>query len=261
MMKTLLLLIWMAVVLLAGGEYPRLFSRLGTPLYEADSVLSGTSFTGILKDKTALYHIEAEKILQLGRDIENSELPEMETIRFYHTSLRMLDKKYNEILNLLRHELQAAIEKDDYALFMQIVDLHFDALFEQESVKRLVTEYYKKRRGTKKDPYLEDMANDLKQMEKETAASPASSGDTAAYNNKLIVLTASWCPVCREAKEYMKKHGIAFQEYDIERSSYGKKLYKEHGGFAVPMLIIGDKHKTGFDPAWIKKNLHRPALK
>ncbi len=247
----------MTVALLAAKEYPQLFSRLGTPLYEADSVLSGTSFAGPLKDKAALYHMEAEKVLQLGRDIESSELPEMETIRFYHTSLRMLDKKYSEILNLLKHELRIAVEKDDYALFRQIVDLHFDALFEQESVKRLAVEYYGKRpKKAAKDPYLENMANDLKQMEKEAAVSSSESGNTAGYNKQLIILTASWCPVCRQAKEYMKKHGIAFQEYDIERSSYGKKLYKDNGGFAVPMLIIGDRHKTGFDPAWIKKNLH-----
>ena len=251
-MKHLIGVLLISLVLNAES-YPQLFSSLGTPLYEADKVFANTSFSKPVQAKIDIYHEEAKKTLQLGRDIENAELPEMETIQFYHTALRRLNTEHNDILDALKNGLRTAIRQDDYTNFKRIVDLHLDALFEQESLKLQVVSYYKQHKPVEKDPYIDNMASDLKQMQ----AQKVQTGETyeeAVKRQPLILLTASWCNACKRAKAYLREHRIVFQEYDIERSSYGKKLYKERKGYAIPMMIIGDQFRTGFDPKWIKKH-------
>lgn len=81
------------------------------------------------------------------------------------------------------------------------------------------------------------------------ALDPASGGndadaDTAA--NSVTLLTADWCKVCKAAKAYLNARGIAYTDLDVEKDPEGKKRYKELGGKAVPIILVGKQRMNGF---------------
>lgn len=69
-------------------------------------------------------------------------------------------------------------------------------------------------------------------------------GDVPRNNPKIVLYSASWCPHCREAKEYFKKNRIAFINRDVEEDSDAMETlvetYKSH---AVPVIVIGNDEK------------------
>ena len=249
MIKVLIGLL-LSCLIVTAGSYPRLFSKMGTPLYEADHTFEKLDNIAPLQAKIANYHGNAKKTLALGRAIENAEEPETKEIQFYFTALRVLQKEHDAIIAALQRELRRTIVKDDYARFMQIVNIHLDPLFESTDLRQKAVSYYKKNKSVKKSDYLERMAKELRQRN-----DLASSQSAYSKQKQLILLTTSWCPACKRAKAYLREKRIVFTEYDIERSSIGKRLYKERSGHAIPMVIIGDEYRTGFSPAWVEKRL------
>ena len=63
---------------------------------------------------------------------------------------------------------------------------------------------------------------------------------------KVVMLSASWCGVCKKAKSYFQSNGIPFTEYDIEKSNKGKSLYRKLGATGVPVILVGNKRMNGF---------------
>ena len=245
----------LSCMMLSAGSYPRLFSQMGTPLYEADLAFGKLDDIASLQKKIAVYHENVKKTLASGRAIENAEEPEVEEIQSYFTALRTLQKEHDAIIVALQRELQSSIEKDDHTRFMHIVDTHFDPLFEPTDLRQSVVGYYTKHKAAGKSDYLDKMAKDLRQQQAQRRNDPVSSQQAYAKRKQLILLTATWCPACKRAKAYLREKHIVFTEYDIERSSMGRRLYKNRNGHAVPMVIIGDEYRTGFSPEWVEKRL------
>jgi mycoredoxin len=55
----------------------------------------------------------------------------------------------------------------------------------------------------------------------------------------LIVYSAAWCPDCREAKRFLAKHNIAYQEIDIESTpGAAAEVVKNTGKRAIPQFVI-----------------------
>ncbi len=71
----------------------------------------------------------------------------------------------------------------------------------------------------------------------------------------VVMLGAWWCTYCYQAKKYFQKNEISYCEYDMENTETGKKLYQEHGGGAVPILLIGKHRLKGYSPEQIKTAL------
>ncbi len=67
-------------------------------------------------------------------------------------------------------------------------------------------------------------------------------------NKRVVMYSAVWCGICKTARNYFKKKGIAFKEYDIEASSKGRLDYKRLRGTGVPIIFVGKKRINGFDP-------------
>lgn len=71
--------------------------------------------------------------------------------------------------------------------------------------------------------------------------------EKALYGNgQVIIYTAEWCPICKQAKAYFRKHHIRFTEYDVEKSARGRRDYKTLGAQAVPVILIGKQRLNGF---------------
>jgi len=64
--------------------------------------------------------------------------------------------------------------------------------------------------------------------------------------DKVVMYSAAWCGVCKKAKKYFKANKIRFKEYDIERSSKGKKDFKKLGAKGVPVILVEEKRLNGF---------------
>jgi glutaredoxin len=65
-----------------------------------------------------------------------------------------------------------------------------------------------------------------------------------AKRGEVIMYSTEWCGYCGRAKDYFRKKGIAYTEYDIEKSDKAKKEHTALGGGGVPVLLIGTKKGT-----------------
>lgn len=70
---------------------------------------------------------------------------------------------------------------------------------------------------------------------------------------EVIIFSASWCGTCKKAKKYLRRQGIPFTEYDIEKGSRAKSLYKELGATGVPVILVGKKRMNGFTEAGFER--------
>ena len=82
---------------------------------------------------------------------------------------------------------------------------------------------------------------------------------TLATKPDVIMLGASWCPFCSQARRYFVNNDINYCEYDVEDSAEGEQLFSRvrSQGIAqgVPVIFIGDHKISGFDEASVEKIL------
>lgn len=76
-------------------------------------------------------------------------------------------------------------------------------------------------------------------------------------SEEVVLFSTSWCGYCRKAREYLNTNGIAHVEYDIEKSSEGKRRFDELGGRGVPLILVGDQAIRGWSPAALQAALAR----
>jgi mycoredoxin len=56
---------------------------------------------------------------------------------------------------------------------------------------------------------------------------------------KVTVYTSFWCPDCREAKRFLQRHSIAFEEVDIENTpGAADEVVRQTGKRAIPQFVI-----------------------
>jgi glutaredoxin-like YruB-family protein len=57
----------------------------------------------------------------------------------------------------------------------------------------------------------------------------------------VVLYSTSWCPHCKNAKEYFTKNNIPFINRDVELDqSAMEKLLHTYNSQAVPVIVIGD---------------------
>ena len=78
---------------------------------------------------------------------------------------------------------------------------------------------------------------------------PSKSGQ----RKRVIMYSTSWCGYCKKARRYFNAKGIAFKEYDIEKSQSAKKAYDKLGGRGVPVILVGKSRMNGFSERGFKK--------
>ncbi len=60
----------------------------------------------------------------------------------------------------------------------------------------------------------------------------------------ITVYSTAGCPDCRRAKNFLKEHGIAFEELNIEEDPAGEEIVirANHGRRRVPTLKVGERY-------------------
>ncbi len=74
----------------------------------------------------------------------------------------------------------------------------------------------------------------------------------ATAPSDVVIYSASWCPNCKAAKQWMVQQGFAFTECDVEASASCAAELRAHYGSSgqqgVPYLVVRGHHiKDGFD--------------
>lgn len=65
----------------------------------------------------------------------------------------------------------------------------------------------------------------------------------------LTVYSASWCRDCREAKRFLTKHNISFEEIDIERvPGAAEQVIANVGKRAIPQFVLDGKWIQPYRP-------------
>lgn len=67
--------------------------------------------------------------------------------------------------------------------------------------------------------------------------------------SQVVIYTAAWCGVCRQAKRYFQQQGVHYQEFDVEKSPKGRRDYARLKGTGVPIILVGQTRMNGFSPA------------
>jgi mycoredoxin len=66
---------------------------------------------------------------------------------------------------------------------------------------------------------------------------------------KVTVYTSFWCPECREAKRFLQRHSIAFEEVDIENTpGAADEVVKRTGKRAIPQFVIDGEWVQPYRP-------------
>lgn len=85
-------------------------------------------------------------------------------------------------------------------------------------------------------------------------------GDMFGKREPVVMYSATWCGVCRQAKSFLQSRGVAFSEYDIETTRKGREDYRRLRGTGVPIILVGEQRMNGFHAAtltgWLEQAGH-----
>jgi glutaredoxin 3 len=77
-----------------------------------------------------------------------------------------------------------------------------------------------------------------------------------AEKNTVKVYSTPTCPWCIVAKNFLKEHGIAFEEVDVSRSQKAaEEMVEKSGQMGVPVIDINNNIIIGFDENKIRSLL------
>ena len=97
------------------------------------------------------------------------------------------------------------------------------------------------------------------EMPFEGPQSPIKNGTVHVQKYPRIVLySVSWCPHCKEAKEYLTSHNIPFINKDVELDDkYKQELIEKYKTGGVPLIVFGNDEKLmkGFNSERFEKIL------
>ena len=80
------------------------------------------------------------------------------------------------------------------------------------------------------------------------AAFPTRAESVPPPAQPVIMYATAWCPYCAKARAYFAENGIAYVEYDIDKSAHAHAEFKRRGGRVVPLIFVGGERIDGFNP-------------
>ena len=62
----------------------------------------------------------------------------------------------------------------------------------------------------------------------------------------VVMFGTSNCGYCRQARYFFDQYAIPYFEYDLDRSEEARREFAKRGGFATPLILIGERQVPGF---------------
>lgn len=83
---------------------------------------------------------------------------------------------------------------------------------------------------------------------------------------QIVMYSVSWCPHCREAKEYLTKNDIPFINHDVEVDAKAMdELTIKYNSTGVPVIVFGKGNDEvimkGFTPELFQETLQKARSK
>lgn len=72
---------------------------------------------------------------------------------------------------------------------------------------------------------------------------------------RISVFSSNQCPHCRAAKAFLKKHGIRYEDLNVERSAAALKQFNRLKLRGVPVILIGRIKINGYNPQVLQQKL------
>jgi glutaredoxin len=63
---------------------------------------------------------------------------------------------------------------------------------------------------------------------------------------KIVMYATSWCPYCKQQREYFAANNIAYEEIDVEQSESGMSRYQALQGAGYPLTYVGYRRFSGY---------------
>jgi len=64
---------------------------------------------------------------------------------------------------------------------------------------------------------------------------------------KIVMYGTSWCPICKQEKEFFESNRISFDNVDVEESVSGARSYGTLKGTGYPLTYVGYRRIAGFN--------------
>ena len=82
----------------------------------------------------------------------------------------------------------------------------------------------------------------------------------------IVLYSVSWCPHCREAKDYFTKNNIPFTNHDVEQDAQAMTLLTDkYKSQSIPVIVLGTGQNEivmhGFTPETFQENLNKAQAK
>ena len=82
----------------------------------------------------------------------------------------------------------------------------------------------------------------------------------------IVLYSVSWCPHCREAKEFFAKNNIPFTNRDVEQDAQAMTLLTDkYQSQSIPVIVFGTGQNEivmhGFTPETFQENLKKAQAK
>ena len=240
----------------AQKNYPELFAKQGTPLYKAVGSFTYRDNISGIKLFVDEYIIEAKRTKELG--FKADKFNDSQNISIYFKSLRILQKKHDNIVGFSTKLLYESIKKDDYKEFKEIVNFGMDYYSKKPKMREKILSYYKKNRNISKIPSLEKILRYDRSVTKhydETEyvfTQEIESETLSMADKKITLLSMNGCGWCDKVKDLLDSSGKNYREINVKNSE-GSKLFKKYNGSGVPLLIVNDEVIRGYNPKKILK--------
>lgn len=81
----------------------------------------------------------------------------------------------------------------------------------------------------------------------------------AANGGDIRMLSSLTCPYCTQARQWLERHGVPFDECFIERDAACEAAFEALPVRGTPTLIVRGQVQTGFDPERVLQALRAGA--
>ena len=154
-MKYLVLFIVLtcSMIVNASTIQPKLFAKLGTPLYDSSEIFIEFKKFPSLSLLVDEYILEAKTTLNIGTKADLSNNKEIKNS--YLKSLRLLQKKHDKIVALSTRELKLSMKENNYEKFLNLVNISMIYYLERKSLRKMIITYYSENKAKGRSSILD----------------------------------------------------------------------------------------------------------
>ncbi|MDD2789199.1 MAG: M23 family metallopeptidase [Sulfurimonas sp.] len=140
-------------------QYPSIYSRLATPLYDSMGSLKKLSEIQELNASCTQYLTHAKETLEFAQEINASDTI---ATKAYLLKLRKLQKEYDLTLHQVHERIEKSINEEDYEKFLELTNCDLDGLLQSRVILEASMEFYEKNKKKKKSKFLDNQAETIR---------------------------------------------------------------------------------------------------